>query len=144
MQPAEARFVGNGRRDDAGDRGDGVSRARGEIVRPLFSSQVHLIGGVLEYAVGLELAAEIPFLGELVINLDQAEIVAGLERRAEGEPGGVKSITLREVVRRRIETQVFEHLRVDAEVAPPISDGVETLDSVLIECLHLAAGVTEE
>src|SRR5262245_42415891 len=125
MQPAEARFVGDGRRDDAGECGDGVSWARREIVRPLFSPQVHLVGGVLEYAVGLELATEIPFLCELVINFNHAEIVAGLQRRAEGETGGVKPITLREVVRRRIETQVFKHFRVDAEVAPAVSDSVE-------------------
>src|SRR4030095_12199755 len=111
MQPTEARFVGDGRRDDAGERGDGVARARGEIVRPLFSPQVHLIGGVLEYAVGLELATEIPFLGELVIDLHQAVIVAGLERRAEGATGGVKAVTLREVVRRWVEAKVFESLR---------------------------------
>src|SRR5262249_8437859 len=92
----------------------------------------------VDLAVGRKLTAERPFLAELVIELDEGEVVARDEWSGEGEAGCVQTVALREVIRRRIERQVFENLRTRADAAR-----IERLERIRINRLKRAARIAE-
>ena len=73
-----------------------------------------------------------------MINLAEAEIVPRNERRGKSEPGGVESVALGNVIRDRIELQVFENFRVGSDAAR-----VERLERSPVNGLNHAPRITE-
>src|SRR5262249_46156592 len=93
VQPTETRLIGDGRREHAGQRGDGVARALWAVAGGDLLLNVNLAGVGIDLSICRELAAERPFLVEFVIELGQPEIVARDQGRGKDEAARVQSVS---------------------------------------------------